>query len=204
MRCLIENEVGYHADHMGFPSIRGCHAIVLVTASGLYGLHNYGGDNPDQWQDRATTFANWVTNHNRWQGGATALYGACYFTASGNSARGYGTSNPLVNWKGELKKFADLLGFHGKIYGLDLGTTGNAAPCYVDVLNVGNTSVVLSAKTWVPADGTKGANTHPADHQLMRRPPNGIGYVIQATAPQIVRKVSAAGLKSHIPQTLRA
>ena len=38
----------------------------------------------------------------------------------------------------------------------------------------------------------------------MRRPPNGIGYVIQATAPQIVRKVTSDGLKSFIPQTLRA
>lgn len=204
MRCLIENEVGYHATHMGFPSIRGCHAIVLVTASGLFGLHNYGGDNPDQWTDRATAFAGWVTAHPRWQGGAAALYGACFVTTVAGSARGYGTSNPALNWKSELKKFADMLNFPGKIFGLDLARTACLPPCYVDVLNVGNTRAVLSAKTWNKNDGTQGPNTHPQDHQLMRRPPNGLGYTIQATAPQITRKVTSAGLTTVLPIELRA
>jgi hypothetical protein len=202
MRCLIENELGYHASHMGFPSIRGCHAIVFVTASGLYGLHNYGGDNPDQWNDRADAFASFMTTHPGWRGGVTALYGVCFATPVNNSARGYGTS-PKINWKAELSKFAEKLQFAGTIWGYDLAGSGCAPPCYVDFINVGNTSCVISAKAWNKDHANPGANTHPADHKLMRRPPNGIGYTIQATAPMITKNVSDAGLKVFQPEKLR-
>jgi hypothetical protein len=203
MRCLIENEVGHHANHMGFPSIRGCHGIVFVAASGLYGLHNYGGDNPDQWNDRAETFASFVTTHPSWRGGASALYGACFVTQVNGSGRGYGTSAPRVNWKAELVKFADKLQFFGPIWGYNLASSTCVPPCYVDFINVGNTSCIISVKSWDKTDSTSAPNTHPADHKLMRRSPNGIGYALQGTASMITKNVNADNLKTFQPEKLR-
>jgi hypothetical protein len=57
---LSENEVGFDPTDIGFPTIRGCHAILYVTAGGLFGIHNYGGDNPAQFQERAAVFRDFV------------------------------------------------------------------------------------------------------------------------------------------------
>ena len=49
MRYVGEREVCYDPNELGFPSIMGCHAIVLVNANGLFGFHNYGGERATDW-----------------------------------------------------------------------------------------------------------------------------------------------------------
>jgi hypothetical protein len=61
---LCEREIGFDAAEIGFPSVMGCRAIVLVTAGGLFGYHLNGTLNGQ----KLATFVNFVNSHPQGRG----------------------------------------------------------------------------------------------------------------------------------------
>ena len=55
MIYLCEREIGFDAAEIGFPSILGCRAIVIVTSGGLFGYHLNGNLNVNK-KERTTQF----------------------------------------------------------------------------------------------------------------------------------------------------
>jgi hypothetical protein len=197
MVYLSENEVGFDPTDISFPSIRGCHAIIYVTANGLFGLHNYGGDNPAQFQERAAVFRDFVRGHGQGNGAAKTMYGVCYATTQ----RGYGT-NPKQNWLRELVTFATALNFNGPLYGYNLANRSFLPPAYVACGKVGDTCVI-QVKPWDEGDKTEGPNNNPADYKMIARNKNGVGYELKATKQRVVTAVTTAGLVTVYPEKLR-
>jgi hypothetical protein len=137
---LSENEVGFDPTDLGFPSIGGCHAVVYVTANGLFGLHNFGGAERDVWPGRSAVFANFVKNHAGYRGAGKLLYGVCY--ATGGTSRGYGDTAPKKIWTEELAAFAKALDYRGEIYGYDLVNQSFPPAAYVDFHKIDTTCVI--------------------------------------------------------------
>ena len=96
MEWLAEREVGFDTDKIGFPSIDGCHAVVLQTGSGLYGFHNYGGSATDAFKERSDSFEAFVQQHFVSRGAVAQLYGVCF-----RNKRGYSAGDKLAAWKDE-------------------------------------------------------------------------------------------------------
>lgn len=200
MRYLAENELGFDPTGLGYPGIRGCHAVVYVTSQGLFGLHNFGGADDTSWKDRSDAFGVYVHAHAKGNATGKALYGICF--ASGKDSRGYGVGDYKSVWRGELTRFAGAVGFSGPIYGYDMAKQNVPPPVYVEAGWVGDTSVV-QMKAWNKDDASKDNNLSPADHVLMRRNPNGVGYKLQATSEKVVTSVTRTGLKTVYPEKLR-
>jgi len=59
MIYLCEREIGFDAAEIGFPSVMGCRAIVLVTGGGLFGYHLNGALNPG----KQAAFVAFVNGH---------------------------------------------------------------------------------------------------------------------------------------------
>lgn len=200
MRYLVENELGFDPSGLGFPSISGCHAIVYVTTAGLFALHNFGGADSGSWKDRSDALGVYVHAHVNGNAIGKTMYGVCY--ATGNNSRGYGVANEKQKWLGELAKFGDAVGYSGPIYGYDMSNQPTPPSAYVEFNKIGD-KCVIQMKAWNPGDATKGINTSPADHQMMRRNKNGVGYALQDTAAQVVTAVTQAGLTTVYPEKLR-
>jgi hypothetical protein len=124
MIFLDERQVGYHSAVLGFPSIDGCHAVVLQTTEGLFGMHIVGGERAPEgadtgWDSRAKAFATYVRDHLS-RGKAVHLYGTCFRT----SKRGY--KDPKDdNWKKEMQAHAKALKYKGAVSGVDLSKVAN-------------------------------------------------------------------------------
>jgi hypothetical protein len=116
MIFLLEREVGYATDGIGFPSIMGCIAMVYQTQAGIFGFHNAGNSGSDRFDGRAKKWADWVKAHPNGSDTGVCLYGVTY---ARNNERGY-THPPVEKWKAELKTFANRLQFKGALFGYDL------------------------------------------------------------------------------------
>jgi len=196
-RYVSERELVFSPDVLGFPSIMGCHGIVYVTNAGLFGYHNYGGEIPGQYNDRATAFANFVAGHPNGPGVGSALFGACYLTQAGDTLRAYG-ANPRQKWIAELTAFASALGFNGPIYGYDFGTfPGIGASAYSEFQRV-NATCVVQVKTWTNVGATSAPNT---DHVNIRYNPRL--SVLEDQARNTINLVPATGMRTVYPQQLR-
>lgn len=124
MIYLDERQVGFHSAVLGFPSIDGCHAIVLQTTEGLFGMHIVGGERAPEgadpgWDSRAKAFAAYVKSHLS-KGTPVRLWGTCFRS----SKRGY-KDVKLDHWKNEMKAHAKALKFKGPVSGYDLSTAPN-------------------------------------------------------------------------------
>jgi hypothetical protein len=133
MVYLCEREIGFDAAAIGFPSIDGCRAIVLVTGGGLFGLHLNGSLS----QIKKDALGHFVNAH-----------------AHGNPKRNlYVASrmggNGLTPEKcySEIKEVALALGFNGSIYWADL-TAITGGSLYVVFDNVGNNTCAITARPW--------------------------------------------------------
>ena len=71
MIYLCEREIGYDAQCIGFPSIGGCRAVVVLTAGGMFGFHLNGSLSPQ----KKNKFAQFISTHLR-GGTGTAIYAA--------------------------------------------------------------------------------------------------------------------------------
>ncbi len=197
MIYLSENEVGFDATSLGFPSIRGCQAVVYVTDRGLFGLHNFGGGDNNSFPLRAGIFRSFVTNHAQSGGVGSALYGVCFPMTE----RGY-SEVKRVNWLGELKEFASKVGFGGPIYGYDLNNRIAIPPAYVRFEKTGG-ACVIQVKPWAEGDKTTGPNASPANYQAFGRANTSSPYTLRATKTNVVTNVTDAGLSTVYPEKLR-
>ena len=129
MIYLDERQVGFHTLAIGFPSIDGCHALVLQTDVGLYGFHIVGGERENDFSSRTEAFATYVKQH-FFSAKHLHLYGTCFRTTK----RGY-VGNQLDGWKKEMKAYAKEIGLKGKVSGYDLAKTPGwpgASSAYVE------------------------------------------------------------------------
>lgn len=201
MEFLGNNELGFHAQTLGFPSIHTCHAIVYQTANGIYGFHSMGGQIKSSWTPRAAHFAQFVKNH---AGGiipaGTRLYGCAYVCESGR----YSPKNTMKQqWKEELTDFATALGYGGRISGYQLnksltGKFSGTTSAYVEY-DVTGIKCNVSVRQWgvnehLPAPTPNG---NPADHQRMH--PNN-GAVAMAN---IVTGINRVGINQISKEKLR-
>ncbi len=113
-KFLVEEEVGYDPQHIGFPNLGGCMALVLLTDQGLYGFHITPGN-----ARKAPVFLQFIQNTGP-GGTMKRLYGSCYFL--NRYAGKVNGLDSLGQWKDEMKNIANALGFHGKVTGYDLST----------------------------------------------------------------------------------
>jgi hypothetical protein len=104
---LVEDEVGFDTNRIGFPNMGSCLAVVLQTTNGLYGFHI-----PPGRSDRVGAFAHYVRQRDLY-GGAQHLYGSCYF------ANRFARGDEPAGWKKEMTQIAAGLGYHGPVSGFD-------------------------------------------------------------------------------------
>lgn len=153
---LAEHEVGFDPRIIGFPSIQGCMAIVLVCETGVFGYHN-PPTNPIANESRAKYFAEFYNQHNQCSP-ITRMYGITH-----RAVRGYGPGEEKRGVRRELKMFARQLGYSGKIRScnLDPHTIANARggrSAYVEVRKAA-TKGEIHFRQWEEGLGTKAANT---------------------------------------------
>jgi hypothetical protein len=122
MMYLNENYCGYDSDALGFPSIKGCQAIVYQTTQALYGFHDYkvspGFSTQEEVDNlRFAQFALHVQNLNIAHGtNAVALYGVIL------RGEQYGEDTQgRDEWQATLLRVATRLGFQGSVFGVRLG-----------------------------------------------------------------------------------
>lgn len=198
MMNLGENELGFNPTTIGFPSIQGCHAVVYQTAAGIFGIHNYGGDDEKQYKERAEIFRDFVQGHTSGTSAGQRLYGVCFATTK----RGY--DGKLSKWRKELKTFADKLGFGGPIYGYDLA--GRAFPADASVFvrydKVGD-ACVIQVKQWNDGDATKLNNPHqPGDYMRFGRNTHTSPLTLRPAYTRTIVTVTDAGLATVYPVKL--
>ena len=198
MKYLLEHEMGFDTQELGFPSIQGCHAIVYQTSTGLYGYHNFGGSGDDRFLPRATTFSRFVTDHGGTGQTATRLYGCSFI---GNNQRGYG-GIAKTNWKQELVAFATALNYSGKISGYDLYKTlkGANASAYVEYQTNGEKCDV-HIRQWSKNDKpARVANPDRGGHKLMQAKGFNLSIIDLAT---VVTNVGRNNLVTISKEKLR-
>jgi hypothetical protein len=106
---LIEREVGYDDEIVGFPNLGGCTGVVMQTAQGLYGWHSMPGDVP------GAGLSQFIAANPH--GNITRLYGAA------NLSRRFGGDTAQVRvtkLQAELQQFAAAINYAGTIYACDL------------------------------------------------------------------------------------
>ncbi|HVJ53292.1 MAG TPA: hypothetical protein VM689_12570 [Aliidongia sp.] len=106
---LVEDEVGYDTDSVGFPNLGGCLAVVLMTEHWLYGFHITPGNTR-----KIREFLDFVLSYGP-RGEYLQLYGTC------NRANRYPVQ-PKQQWQQEMGEIANALNYHGKISGYDLSS----------------------------------------------------------------------------------
>lgn len=177
MQYLGEREIAFDMNSIGFPSIQGCRAIVLLTAGGLFGFHLSG----NLTTGKNTAFAQFVSGHP--QGGAQrALYVA--------GKVGF-THTTLDQAKAEIKEVATALGYTGPCYWVELSQIASSG-IYVQFDSLQNTSCVITARGW--------------DDSSDKVPGNLGAYVavnramaLGSAPAQMFINVSTAGLKAVYP-----
>ena len=175
---------------------------MYVTDAGIFGLHNYGGDNADQWKDRADAFCRFIEGHKHKSSVGKAMYGTCFATTHAATQRGYGTTNQKQNRLGELVEFAKNLKFNGQIYGYNLANIGLQPPIFVCYEKIYD-KCVIQVKTWDKAHDQEGPNLSPDDYKMIGRNPNGIGYALKPTKQNVVTSVTITGQRTVYPEKLR-
>jgi hypothetical protein len=198
MRYLSERHLGFDAQELGFPSIRGCQAIVYVTDTGLYGFHNFGGAAPDDWKDRGDAFGTFVNGMPR-VGAGKAVYGVCFAT----SQRGYGTANVRQSWLSELAAFASAVRFTGAIYGYDLDRSAVGPPALVEFSRTPNHTCVIQIKAWNKTGATEKQVANLAEHKTTYRPNTATPTSVRDLTATVIDTMPAGGYTTVYPEQLR-
>ncbi|HET7611344.1 MAG TPA: hypothetical protein VFK29_06115 [Rhodanobacteraceae bacterium] len=173
MIYLCEREIGFDAAEIGFPSVMGCRAIVLVTGGGLFGYHLNGALNPG----KQAAFVAFVNGHVQGATGKRMLYAA--------SA---GAGMPVDHQ--EIRSIATALGYGGPIYWAALATAGSL---YVHYMDINHNTCGITARTW--NDGTDNVGPNKAPYLV------GPDRAIANGAPNanMFTNVSTAGLQAVYP-----
>ena len=194
MRYVGEREVCYDPNELGFPSILGCHAIVYVAPSGLFGFHNYGGERAADWPELIKPWQKFVREHVQGGGAGKALYGVCF----PESRRSY-VGVKRATWLAELDAFGKAIGYTGPIWGYDLDNAGITTSAYVNFFHIQG-KCVIQARPWVQHEDTKGVNDGPTNHKIIRR--NDQVYDL-LEAPRVATTIGMTFPKTYYPEKLR-
>ena len=160
MIWLAEREVGFDINAIGFPSIDGCHAVVLLTDTGMWGFHNFGGSGASSFAERSQSFASFVSQHFLTRGIAKHLYGTAF-----HNKRGWSGADKLAAWKDEMRAYAAALGYSGKVSGYNLDDTGyGAKSAYVEYRRNGKVCDVF-CKAWPEMTHDKETLTDRVNHR---------------------------------------
>ena len=160
MLHLGEREVGFALDSIGYPSIDGCHAVVLCTTTGLYGFHNLGGSAQSAFEERSKSFAAFVTQHFVSTGTLLHLYGTCF-----RNKRCYAGLDKLAGWQEEMRAYAAALHYSGPVSGFDLGKMNyGGKSAYVEYRKNGK-GCTVHCKPWNEMKYVKGTNTNRVNHR---------------------------------------
>jgi len=108
-KYLVEDEVGFDSELIGFPKLGGCMAVVLQTDQGLYGFHITPGN-----ARKSPGFALFIQN-NGLHGNPVHLYGSCYW----NNRYLHAFGSQKSQWEKEMKEIATAIGYHGPASGFD-------------------------------------------------------------------------------------
>lgn len=176
---LGEREIGFDASEIGFPSIGGCRAIVLVTGGGLFGFHLSGTRN----QAKMNAFSQFVQGHPHGDPKRN-LYIAS--RVGGNSQH-----TSAEECYAEIKDFAQTLGFKGTMYWVDLSNVGGAS-AYVEFRNVQNSTCVITARTW--NDHVDGGQGNMENYVGTNR-----AMAIGSAPAKMFKSVDTAGLRAVYP-----
>jgi hypothetical protein len=148
MLHLYENQIGFDPQQLGFPSIDGCHAVVVHVSQGLFGLHNFGGSGQTAFQPRAEAFGRFIQNHRHGGEKIAALFGICF-----HDKRGYSTG---AGWREEMKAFSSALNYKGTVYGFDLSKKIKGESAYVEFALL-NGHCQIGYKRWSKVQELPGA-----------------------------------------------
>jgi hypothetical protein len=174
---LAEHQVGFDTNKIGFPSIYGCMAMVVVLPGGLYGYHLAGGETKDAWDKRGPQFKKFITDAGGDPAKATRLYGIAHVT----NQRGWGMGNKRELWLAELKAYAVHLGTDCRISGFNLDDAigmkihTKDKPAYVEFRNAGARCSAWM-ETWKDSMGTV-KTTNPWGNDVMTIKRDGGGTV---------------------------
>ena len=176
---LGEREIGFDANQIGFPSIGGCRAIVLVTGGGLFGFHLSG----TLTQVKRDALAQFIQGH------AQGDHKRNLYIASRVGGNAQHTNAGEVH--AEIKEIAQALGFNGSVYWADVSSVPGAS-AYVQFDNVQNNTSIVTARTWDDHVDGNPANMGPyaAANRTM---------ALGAPVAQVFTSVNPAGLKAVYP-----
>lgn len=172
MTYLGEREIGFDAAEIGFPSILGCRAIVVVTAGGLFGYHLNGNLSAL----KRNAFVNFITGH--MHGNTPAMLYAA--SAGAGLAQDYQ----------ELRDIAADLHYGGPIYWASLPAAGSV---FVHFQDINHTTCAITARAWVDATDNVPGNKGPYVAGPDRAIANGTANASMYT------QVSLAGLTAVYP-----
>ena len=172
MIYLCEREIGFDPVCIGFPSVDGCRAIVVVTAGGLFGYHLNGVLNIA----KMTAFVNFVTQH------VHGLVIRRLYAASASAGLA------LAQDQQELRDIAAALGYAGPVYWGSLLPGGSS---YVHYQDINHNTCSITSRAWVDANDGIPANRAPyvanADRAIANGAAPGNMYVNVALAGLIAR-----------------
>ena len=165
MIYLCEREIGFDAVEIGFPSVLGCRAIVLVTNNGLFGYHLNGNLS----LAKRTALVNFITTHIHGNGFRT-LYAA---------SAGAG----LAADHNELRDIAAALGYAGSIYWASLPPGGSV---YVHFQDIDHNTCAITSRAWNDAvdnvPGNKAAYVAGPDRAVANGGANANMFINASTA----------------------
>lgn len=182
MLYLAEREVGFDPEEIGFPSIDGCHAVVLCTENGLYGFHNLGGSAATSFAERSQSFAAFVSQHFISRGTDQHLYGTCF-----RNKRGYSGADKLAAWKDEMKAYAAALGYTGPVTGYNLDRNNYGAKSAFVLYRKNGKACTIHCKPWNEMTYTKAVNANRVNHKKAQ------AGAVQAQTAQIYATITPNG-----------
>lgn len=182
MIYLGEREIGFDTADIGFPSIGGCRAIVLVTAGGLFGFHLSG----TRTDTKIKNFVQFIDGHASGHGRRN-LYIASRI--GGNSQH-----TDAQECYAEIRAFAKGLDFDGPVHWADLSAVPGAS-AYVQFGSVQNNTCVITARTW--NDHVDGAAGNKGNYAGANR-----AMALGAAPALMFTNVDTAGLRAVYPKVV--
>ena len=190
MKYVMEGDMAFDRTGLGFPSVKGCLALVYQTAQGLYGAH-WTQCSAEKQGQKADVFRDFVRNHAGAMPAGTRLYGVTFV------GERY-ANNQHTEWRTELGIFASRLNLTGKASGYDLTKSypGGNRSAYVQYDPAG-AKCNVSIREWADGEMATGRVTNPTpwDHKST----NGGGWLHLASEIELDNVVSGIGAGALTP-----
>lgn len=166
---LLENEVGFSHNGLGFPSLDACRGVVYQNTHGIFGYHKASGYREEDYlrgnsiYSLAKRFADFVDQHRNGSGQPVALYVAAKLDGGT-----YGTDAGKKHMS-EMKAFAEALNFRGAVQSYDLSMKWAGQSAYVEFVR-NHPKCVMYGTNWPRTDnGDQGVPVakHSRDHKTI-------------------------------------